>query len=324
MGSPTNCLPAQISWNRGESDRAFAALDRAESVLRQLVASYPGLPNYRSDLATTIRIRVLMDSEIGRERGGEARLREAVSIAESVLRDDPDQIWYLEAAGAVYSDLATTLGRRGQGAEARTLFVRALDRLDQARARSPRDARIRRLLARALAARAEFMGRLGQLGESLDDWDRATTLATDIDILEFRLGRATSLARSSDYRSALADVTAADRSIDDRANLRIGSALSHAALSDAIRRDRSLTRDVRRRVCRHPAYRGFRADWQGKAITGLSRSSTTISSALGSRFRPSARRALLPTPHVGSRLSGATVRSRHDDRNHARLGVWTA
>ncbi len=101
------------------------------------------------------------------------------------------------------------------------------------------------MLARTLAARAEFLGRLGRLGVSLDDWDRATALAEEIDILEFRLGRATSLARSSDYRSALADVTAADRSSDDRANLRIGSALSHAALSDAIRRDRSLTRDVR-------------------------------------------------------------------------------
>jgi serine/threonine-protein kinase len=235
---------AQISWDGGESDRALANLDRAEPILRKLAASYPELPGYRSDLAATIRIHVLMDSEMDRDRGGEARLREAASIAESVLRDEPELVSNLGTAAEVYSDLATTLGRRGQAAEARTLFDRALDRLEQARTRSPQDARIRRILARTLAARAEFLGRLGQVGESLDDWDRATALAADVDILEFRLGRATSLALSGDYRSALADVTAADQSIDDRADLRISSASSHAALSDAIRRDRSLTRDV--------------------------------------------------------------------------------
>ena len=53
------------------------------------------------------------------------------------------------------------------------------------------------------------------------------------------------LSLSSDYRAALAEAAAADRSIDDRANLRITSALAHAVLSNAIRRDRSLTEDAR-------------------------------------------------------------------------------
>jgi tetratricopeptide (TPR) repeat protein len=236
---------AEISWDIGESDRALANLDRAEAILRRLVASYPELTNYRCDLATTLRVHVRMDSEIGRDRDDEPRLREAMALTESALRDDPDLVMNLPYTAALYSDLANTIGRRDQPAEARILYARALDRLDQARKRSPRDARIRRMLARTLAARAEFLGRFGQLRESLDDWNRAMALAADTDVLEFRLGRATSLARSSDYRSAVADVMAADRSIDDRANLRIGSALSHAALSEAIRRDRSLTRDVR-------------------------------------------------------------------------------
>ena len=130
----------------------------------------------------------------------------------------------------------------------RDLFVRALDRLEQARTRSPRDAQIRRMLAQTRAARAEFLGRLGQLRESLDDWDRAMGLAADTDILAFRLGRATTLSLSSDYRAALAEAVAADRSIDDRANLRMTSALAHAVLSNAIRRDRSLTQDAEPKV----------------------------------------------------------------------------
>jgi tetratricopeptide (TPR) repeat protein len=142
-------------------------------------------------------------------------------------------------------DLAATLGRRGRPDEARALFARALDRLDRARARSPRDVQIRRTLARTLAARAKFLRRLGQLRGSLDDWDRAIALAADTDALAFRLGRAATLALSGDYRAALAEAAVADRSIDDRADLRMASALAHAVLADAIRRDRSLTQAAR-------------------------------------------------------------------------------
>jgi len=236
---------AELSWDIGESDRALTNLDRAEAILRRLVASHPELTNYRSDLATTIRVHVRMDSEIGRDRDDEPSLRDAMALTETALRDDPDLLMNLPYTAALYSDLANTLGRRDQPTEARILFVRALDRLDQARTRSPRDARIRRMLAQTLAARAEFLTRLGQLQESLNDWDRAMTLAADSDIRAFRLGRATTLSHSSDYRAALAEAAAADRSSDDRADLRIASALAHAALSDAIRRDRSLTPNER-------------------------------------------------------------------------------
>jgi len=236
---------AEISWDIGESDRALANLDRAEAILRHLVASHAELTNYRSDLAATIHVHVRMDSEIGRDHDAETRLREAMALTTSTLRDDPDVAMSFPFAAALDSDLATRLGRRGRPNEAQAFFVRALDRLDQARTRYPRDARIRRMLAQTLAARAEFLRRLGQLQESLNDWDRAMTLAADSDILAFRLGRATTLCLSSDYRAALAEATAADRSLDDRADLRMTSALAHAALSDAIRRDRSVTPDAR-------------------------------------------------------------------------------
>ncbi len=236
---------AEVSWDLGESDRGLANLDRAEAILRHLIASHPELTNYSSDLATTIRVHVRMDSELGRDYDNEHRLREAMALTESALRDDPDLVLNLPDTAALYSDLATTLGRRGLPAEARTLFVRALDRLDQAHTRSPRDVRIRHMFVQTLAARAEFLGRLGQLRESLDDWDRAMSLAADTDILALRLGRAKTLSLSRDYRAALAEAAAADRSIDNRANLPITSAAAHAALSDAIRRDRSLTPDAR-------------------------------------------------------------------------------
>jgi tetratricopeptide (TPR) repeat protein len=236
---------AELSWDIGESDRALANLDRALASLRHLIASHPELSNYRSDLATTILIQVRMESEIGRDRDDETRLGEAIALIESALRDDPNLVMNLPHAAGLYAALATTLGRRGRPAEARSLFVRAVDRLDQARARSPRDALIRRMLGQTLAARAEFLRRLGLLRESLDDWDRALALTGDADLVAFRLGRAATLSLSSDYRGALAEAATADRSIGDRANLRITSALAHAVLFNAIRRDRSLTEEAR-------------------------------------------------------------------------------
>jgi tetratricopeptide (TPR) repeat protein len=135
-----------------------------------------------------------MTSQIGRDHHAEARLREAMTLIESALRDDPDLVMNLPDTAALYSDLATVLARRGQPAEARALFIRALDRLEQARTRAPRDARIRRKLSQTFAGRAEFLKRIGQPRESLADWDRALALAADADVVAFRLGRAASQA----------------------------------------------------------------------------------------------------------------------------------
>ena len=127
----------------------------------------------------------------------------------------------------------------------RTLFVRALDWLEQARTRSTQDVRLGQMLAQTLAARGEFLRRLGQLRESLDDWNRAIALAPDADILALGLGRVITLSFSRDYRAALAEAAAADRAIVDQANERLISAQAHAVLSNTVRHDRSLTHDAR-------------------------------------------------------------------------------
>ena len=236
---------AELCRELGETDRALADMNRAEAILRELAASHTEGRYGRLNLATVLRIRVRIDSELGRDRDGEPRLREATALAESALGDDPDLVMKAPDTALLDGDLAATLGRRGRPDEARALFAGALDRLDRARALSPRDAQVRRTLARTLAARADLLRRLGQLRGSLDDWDRAIALAADTDALAFRLGRAATLALSSDYRAALAEAAVADRSIDDRADVRIASALAHAVLADAIRRDRSLTQAAR-------------------------------------------------------------------------------
>jgi tetratricopeptide (TPR) repeat protein len=233
---------AELCRELGQADRALADMDRAEAILRELVASHTEGRYGRLNLAVVIRIRVRMDSELGRDRDDEPRLREAMALAESALRDDPDLVMKAPDTVLLDGDLAATLGRRGRPDEARALFARALDR---ARARSPQDMQIRRTLARTLAARADLLRRLGQRPESLDDWDRAIALAEDTDALAFRLGRAATRALTSDYRAALAEAALADWSIDDRADLRMASALAHAVLADAIRRDRSLTQPAR-------------------------------------------------------------------------------
>jgi eukaryotic-like serine/threonine-protein kinase len=158
---------AEICFEIGESERSFANLDRAETILRQLVAAYPEPTRYRFDLAATIGFRVRMESEVGRVAGAESRLREAVSIAESALRDDPDQMLNLAITAELDSELGAVLGRRNQTALAQSHFSRALKLLDQARTRSPGDERIRRAMVQTLAGHAEFLGRLGEVRESL-------------------------------------------------------------------------------------------------------------------------------------------------------------
>ncbi len=158
---------AEISSEVGESERALANLDRAEAILRQLITSYPEVSTHRFDLAATIGVHVRMESEIGRDAGAESRLREAVSLVESAIRDDPDQVSNLAIMAELDSELAAVLGRRNQTAEAQSLFNRALGLLEKARTRSPGDEGIRRAMDQTLASHAEFFGRLGSIGESL-------------------------------------------------------------------------------------------------------------------------------------------------------------
>ena len=159
---------ADLSFEIGERDHALANVKRAESVLRQLIASYPDVAGYRNDLASTIRIRVRLESESGRVEGAESRLREAASIAESVVRDDPDHVTNMTAAASVYSDLGAVLGRLAQPAASQSAFSQAFKLLDEARRRSPQDKEIRARVAETLVSHAECLAREHKVQEALE------------------------------------------------------------------------------------------------------------------------------------------------------------
>jgi tetratricopeptide (TPR) repeat protein len=125
------------------------------------------------------------------------------------------------------------------------VWAMAFDCLNQARTRSSEDAQIRRTLVQVLAAEAELLGRLGRLRESTNEWDRALRLAAGDDILALRLGRAMTLSRSGDYRTALADVAAAELATPQRASLLIRAAAVHAGVSEAINCDPALSEPAR-------------------------------------------------------------------------------
>ena len=158
---------AEISWDLSEPDHALASLDRAEAILRGLVASYPESTRYRADLATTIEARVRIELDLGHKQGAEARLREATSLTESALRDDPAQISNLSSTAAIDSDLAAALVQPDQTVEAQSLFSRAFELLEKARKRSPGDQQVRRTMVQTLASHAAFLGRLGKTTEAL-------------------------------------------------------------------------------------------------------------------------------------------------------------
>jgi tetratricopeptide (TPR) repeat protein len=185
---------AEFAWDAGELASGLAEIDRAEQILRTLVASYPEPPRYRAELAGAIRARVRFEEKLGRRSDVERRLREAASIAESVRHDDPDQIESLTGAAAVFYALAAAL-KPGDAKESQSLFGRARDLLEEARRRSPTDQHIRRTLAEALVSHAAFLARTGKPRESMAALDlipRAGLVYTPRDRRE--LGRALSAA----------------------------------------------------------------------------------------------------------------------------------
>jgi tetratricopeptide (TPR) repeat protein len=158
---------AELLSDIGESDHAVTGLDRAQAILRGLVATYADTARYRADLATAIDVRVRIELDLGRKQGTEARLREAASLAESALRDDSNQISNLSSTASIDADLAAMLVQADQRAEAQSLFSRAFELLAKARARSPGDQEVRRMMVQTLATYAAFLGRHGRISESL-------------------------------------------------------------------------------------------------------------------------------------------------------------
>ncbi len=223
---------AEISWDIGESDRALANLDRAEAILRQLVASYPELTSYRSDLATTIRVHVRMDSEIGRDHDDEPRLREAMALAESALRDDPNPVMNLpDTAAVVFRPGDHARPARSACRGANSLFGRCPRSARTRRGRDPRGMSESavclpghwRPAPSSWGGSDRFENR-SQTGIERWHWPRTLMSSRSVSV------RATTVSFSSDYRAALLETAEADRSIDDRANLRLTSALAHAVL----------------------------------------------------------------------------------------------
>ena len=300
---------AEISWDIGESDRALANLDRAEAILRQLVASHPELTNYRSDLATTIRVHVRMDSEIGRDRDGEPRLREAMALTESVLRDDPDLVMNLPDTAALYSDLATTLA--GEVRLPRRELSSLVPSIGSIRhGRDPRGMR-----GSAACSPGRWRPAPSSWGGSDSFENRSTT-----GIERSRWPRTPMSSRSASVARPPCPsraTTAPPWRKPPRPTARSTtgptcgstSALAHAALSDAIRRDRSLTRGRPRRAVSPPSSRrlSIRSARPGdrrpiEMPDGyITDSATTTSTPCAT--------ARLPDPLDGSGLPGATVRS---------------
>ncbi len=182
---------AEIAWDHSNHDRTLVNLDRAEAILRGLVASQPEVINYRFNLAGVIRARVQMDSETGHEREAERRLREAIDLTEAGLRGDPGEIMNIPQAAALYSDLAALLCRRDQTTEGAALFDKALNMLERARKRSPRDERIKRVTAQTLAAHAGFLARSGKLQDSLAALERIRQMGISFPQAESRRLRRT-------------------------------------------------------------------------------------------------------------------------------------
>src|SRR5262249_32066564 len=92
---------------------------RARAAPEDALAAPPALPESRAELASALGSRGMLDLHEGHYKAGEADLREAVTIAESVSGEQNPET-------AIYStDLALALMLQGQFNRAETLLRRA-------------------------------------------------------------------------------------------------------------------------------------------------------------------------------------------------------
>jgi tetratricopeptide (TPR) repeat protein len=155
-------------------------------------------------------------SSIGRKDAAATAYERAIEFYLKMRELHPDSFYPVANLGAA----CVLLGRFGLATERRAETRAVLERVISALAppTGPDARSSSQVLRFVYASRARALGLVGRHSEALADWDRAIQFADESTGGDFRLSRASELARSRNYRQAEAEV----KSLANAASIPIG------------------------------------------------------------------------------------------------------
>ncbi|HEY1375656.1 MAG TPA: serine/threonine-protein kinase [Gemmataceae bacterium] len=130
---------ARYGWlDKAELDKAEPAFRAGLAAFQKLVTDYPGIPNYRQDMANTQNSFGLLLARLGRMAEAEAALRSGLSVREKLTADFPTVPVYRRESAASHHNLGMLLAHQGRQAEAGTAIRASLAALEKLTNEFPR------------------------------------------------------------------------------------------------------------------------------------------------------------------------------------------
>jgi serine/threonine-protein kinase len=189
----------------GRFREAEAPYRAALATLKRLAETHPLVPEYQQRLAGGYNNLGLLYRDLHQVDRAEASMREALAIREKLADAHPELVVYSVDASSTYINLGHLLRDTGRAAGALEWYARAIQKLDEALARDPRETTARLFLRSAHWGRAAALGKLGRYSQAIGDWDRAIELDNGQLRSTLRLLRADALAHGGDHVRATAE-----------------------------------------------------------------------------------------------------------------------
>jgi eukaryotic-like serine/threonine-protein kinase len=206
----------RMSWTARPPDDPAGAertLNRFVQVWERLAAENPGLPAFRSDLATAYGSVGTLLGAYSRRGESIQSYRKSIALWERLVRANPEEPEYKVALVQAYAATAAELSRAGhvRSKEAENYLHRALESWEAFAAQYPAAHRYRAALVNVLLLRGYYYQNLAQLDLAIADFSKAIELDPNNADTHFELGDAYArLGRWDQAQAALAKAAELD------------------------------------------------------------------------------------------------------------------
>jgi tetratricopeptide (TPR) repeat protein len=158
------------------AEKAEAVLRENLALLRELGREFPRVPTYPSKEARWQTGLGLLYATLGQVVKAEAAYREALSVAEKLVREHRDRLEDAITLGRISLNLGNLYRDSGRVEAGLEWFDKAMRTLKRVLARDSSQAAGRRMLRHTCRSRAIALTQLGRHSEALADWDRLVEL----------------------------------------------------------------------------------------------------------------------------------------------------
>jgi tetratricopeptide (TPR) repeat protein len=238
-------------------DPATESLQKALTLLEQVVQDHSFVPDYKSQLADLYWSFGIHHMAAGRRDEALTMYKKGLAIREQLVKDS-DRTRLKVALATSYGEIGFYYAEIGEGEEALKWLAKNVAILEPIVSRGESYTDARRFLSNVSVARGTTLVVLGRVGEAGQEWRRAADLGKDQTGSQLRVNRAYAMAHLGEYAPVLAELDGLGADLPPGESLRVAGAA--ALCATAVSKDEALSDAERKRlaeVCAARAMEGL-------------------------------------------------------------------